>query len=156
MAIEIEITKEIGNYEPKFVGPLTIRQTACLSVAVPVCILIYITLSPVLTGDVAGFFCIIPAAFAAAFGWLKPYGMKAEEFLRSVFINTMVAPCNRKYIIDNHTDVFMERLSGNTEDVSTEHLEPDDEEDTRNVKENENKEKKKKQKKYKLSSEAVH
>ena len=155
MAIEIEITKEIGNYEPKFIGPLTIRQTGCLAVAVPICILIYITLSPVLTGDVAGFFCMIPAAFAAAFGWLKPYGMKTEEFLRYVFINTLVAPCNRKYIIDNHTDVILERLSGEDANTPAEKTEPQTQEDAVNSSHKEKTAKKKKQKKYKLSSEAV-
>lgn len=162
MAIEIEITKEIGNYEPKFVGPLTIRQTACLSVAVPICILIYVTLSPVLTGDVAGFFCIIPAGFAAAFGWLKPYGMKAEEFLRSVFMNTLVAPSNRKYIIENQSDVHMDSLSEQAEHDSLEPKNLDKEdtnpEDDKSKKKEKNKNrpnKKKKKKKYKVSSEAV-
>lgn len=153
MAIEIEMTKEIGNYEPKFIGPFTIRQTVCLSIAAPVCILIYITLSPILTGDVAGFFCIIPAAIAAAFGWLKPYGMKAEEFVRSIFINIVVAPSNRKYIITNECDVISDTYIPPEQKTVTEHTENDTENKT-TEKQNRNI-KKDKKKKYKLSGEAV-
>ena len=147
MAIEIEMTKEIGNYEPKFIGPLTIRQTVSLSIAAPICILIYITLSPVLSGDVAGFFCIVPAAVAAAFGWLKPYGMKTEEFVRSVFINTVVAPCNRKYIITNETDVVTDEFHPHTKEVIQEQAEEETyTEMTEKHKKNMKKEKKKKYK----------
>ena len=153
MAIEIEMTKEIGNYEPKFIGPLTIRQTVSLSIAAPICILIYVTLSPVLTGDVAGFFCIVPAAVAAAFGWLKPYGMKTEEFVRSVFINIVVAPSNRKYIITNETDVITDDLGLNTKEMNLEQTEEDT--STETTKTHKKNKKNEKNKKYKLSSEAV-
>ena len=43
------------------------------------------------------FFCFIPAGIAYAFGWARPYGMKMEQFLRSVFVNRFLAPTHRKY-----------------------------------------------------------
>ena len=147
MSIEIQITKEIGNYEPKFIGPLTLRQTACVCAAAPVCILIYTKLSPIITSDIAGFFCIFPAGIAAAIGWLRPYGMKTEEFVQSIFINMILAPTNRKYKIANYFAYELIDEDTETEDESEADSLPD--------KNEKNKKSKKRKKKYKLSSEAV-
>lgn len=95
--IEIRITKEITDYEPKLLGPLTLRQTLCVAAGAPVCYIIIKYLAPSLTREVAMFFCFIPAAFAYAFGWARPYGMKMEQFLKSVFVNRFLAPSHRKY-----------------------------------------------------------
>ena len=101
MAIEIKITKELGNYKPNLIGPFTARQALCLLIAVPVAIKIYTGLGAVVTKDVAGFF-IFPIAVAAwFFGWKEPYGMPAEKFLQSIFVNVLLAPQNRKYKIEN-------------------------------------------------------
>lgn len=95
--IEIRINKDVGSYEPKIVGPLTARQSVCVASAAPVCIGIYQALSPVLGVDVAGVLVAIPAALAWLFGWYKPYGMKTEQFIRSVFVNMVLAPTTREY-----------------------------------------------------------
>lgn len=95
--IEIRITKEITDYEPKLLGPLTLRQSACVAAGAPLCYLIIRYLGPLLTTEVAMFFCFIPAGVAYAFGWARPYGMKMEQFLRSVFVNRFLAPSHRKY-----------------------------------------------------------
>lgn len=95
--IEIRITKEISDYEPKLLGPLTLRQSACVAAGAPFCYLIVRYLGPILTTEVAMFFCFIPAGIAYAFGWARPYGMKMEQFLRSVFVNRFLAPTHRKY-----------------------------------------------------------
>lgn len=95
--IEIRITKEITDYEPKLLGPLTLRQSACVAAGAPLCYLIIRYLGPLLTTEVAMFFCFIPAGIAYAFGWARPYGMKMEQFLRSVFVNRFLAPSHRKY-----------------------------------------------------------
>ena len=99
--IEIRITKEISDYEPKLLGPLTLRQSACVAAGAPFCYLIIRYLGPLLTTEVAMFFCFIPAGLAYAFGWAKPYGMKMEQFLRSVFVNRFLAPTRRKYKCQN-------------------------------------------------------
>lgn len=108
--IEIRITKELGNYEPKFVGPFTLRQLICVVVGVPICFFIYSKLSPILTPDVAGFFCIFPAAIAVFIGWIKPYGMKTEKFIQSMFINMVVAPANRKYMTKNVHEQVIKKI----------------------------------------------
>ena len=95
--IEIQITKEITDYEPKLIGPFTGRQVICLALGLPICYVIIRFLTPYLTRDVALFFCFIPAAFAWAFGWYKPYGMKMEQFLRAVLVTRFLAPVHRRY-----------------------------------------------------------
>lgn len=97
MSIEIHINKDVGSYDAKLIGPFTARQSICIAVAAPICWLIYKSLSPVITPDAAGFVTAIPAAVAWAFGWLKPYGMRTEKFVQSVFINMVLAPTHRKY-----------------------------------------------------------
>ena len=109
--VEMRITKEIGNYKPRVVGPLNFRQLICVGIAAPFCYFIYKFLSPHLTRDVAGFFCILPAAVAALFGWVHPYGMNTEEFIRSVFVNIFLAPSHRKYKTSNQFERIEEKLS---------------------------------------------
>lgn len=109
--VEMRITKEIGNYKPRVVGPLTFRQLICVAIAAPACYFIYKYLSPHLTRDVAGFFCILPAAVAALFGWCHPYGMNTEEFIRSVFVNIFLAPSHRRYKTENQFELIEEKLS---------------------------------------------
>ena len=101
MAIEIKITKELGNYKPSLIGPFTARQTVCLVIAVPLAMQVYSILSPLVTKDVAGFFVFPIAAAAWLFGWKEPYGMPAEKFLKSIFVNVLLAPQHRKYKISN-------------------------------------------------------
>lgn len=99
--ITIRIPKEIRQYEAKFVGPLTMRQTICVSVGLPICILLYNCLHSFISRDLMGFFLLLPAAAIFLFGWVKPYGMKFEQFFFSAFINNFIAPRRRKYITVN-------------------------------------------------------
>ena len=108
--IELKITKEIGDYEPKFIGPFTLRQSICIAVGAPICYFIYKTLSPIMTADVAGFFCAIPGGIAALFGWVKPYGMKTEKFIQSVFVNMFLAPTNRRYKTENYHEFGLKMI----------------------------------------------
>ncbi len=95
--VEIRITRELGDFEPRFIGPLTLRQALCVVCAAVPAYLLYTQLKGLLPVDVIGFICIIPAAIAGAFGWFRPYGMKFEVFLRSIFISSVLAPAIRKY-----------------------------------------------------------
>lgn len=100
--IEIKMPKEISRYEAKAAGPFTLRQLLCLLIALPICIGIFYLLKPYVGTDVAGFFVIIPAGVAFLFGWYKPYGLKFEVYLRSVFISAYVAPRKRPYKTENY------------------------------------------------------
>ena len=120
--IEIRMTKELGDFEPKVIGPFTMRQSICLLIGAPICYMIIRFLSPILTIDVAAFFCTIPAGIAYAFGWAKPYGMRMEKFLSSVFINRVVAPSIRKYKVKNTHEKLLyelEQLSDDSEIIGT-------------------------------------
>ena len=107
MSIEIHINKDVGSFEPKLIGPLTSRQTVCVAIGAPFAWLLYKVASPILTPDVATYLLAIPAIFVFAFGWLKPYGMRLEKFIQSVFINMFLAPVNRKYkTVNIHEKAF--------------------------------------------------
>ena len=108
--VEIRITRELGDFEPKFAGPFTLRQAICLLFGAVPCYFLYMYLRPYMPVDVIGFLCFIPASIAAAFGWFKPYGMKMEIFLRSIFITTFLAPAARKYCGPNRTQVLLEKV----------------------------------------------
>lgn len=102
MAIEIKIPKEINRYEAKFIGPFTLRQSICLLICLPLGVGLYMLSKPYLGSDVAGFMVVPPAIIGYLFGWYKPYGMKFELYLRSVFINSFIAPAKRPYKTENY------------------------------------------------------
>lgn len=108
--VEIRITRELGDFTPKFVGPFTLRQFICLVGAGVPCYFLYSSLRGILPVDAIGFLCMIPAAIAAAFGWFRPYGMKMEIFIRSIFITMFLAPANRKYRATNRTKKLLSKI----------------------------------------------
>ena len=107
MAIEVPITKEISDYEPKLVGPFTLRQCLCLALCAVFCYFVLRYLSPYLTRTISMFFCFVPASIAYLVGWSKPYGMKIEKFLGSVFVTRFLAPQNRKYKTVNTVETVL-------------------------------------------------
>lgn len=144
--IEIRMIKDIGSYENKVLGPLTLRQFIAVSIAAPIGWGIYRTLAPYLTTDLAGFLLMIPAGVAYLFGWYKPYGMTFENFLKSIFVHTVLAPSHRKYETENRQESAIQYLteltnlaeqSGVALDIPEEALPP------------------KQKKKYKISCKAV-
>lgn len=102
MAISIEITKDIQEYEPKVVGPLTMRQLLVVTCASPFMYFAYTYARPVLGKDLGTAAVFIPALIAWAIGWLKPYGMRVEKFIKTAFISHVVAPSIRKYKTENY------------------------------------------------------
>ena len=109
--IEVHIPKDLDHYEAKFFGPFTLRQSICILIAVPLGILLFNATKGELGRTTAGYICLLPATIAFLFGWLKPFGMKFELFLRSVFINTVLAPSKRKYKTTNYYKMLMSQLS---------------------------------------------
>lgn len=108
--IDIRIPKEIRKYEAKFVGPFTMRQTICLGVGLPICIILYNCLHSFISRDLMGFVLLLPAAAIFLFGWVKPYGMKFEQFFFSAFINNFIAPRRRKYITVNQHEARLKAI----------------------------------------------
>ena len=108
--IEIRITKEIGGYKPKFLGPFTLRQVICLLIGVPICYFIFKFTAPYLPSDLPGFLCAIPAGIAWLFGWYEPYGMPTEKFLKSIAVNVLMAPTKRPYKIKNSHEEMLQEM----------------------------------------------
>lgn len=146
--IEIRVTKEISDYEPKLLGPFTIRQGICLMFCVPVCYFIIRFASRMLTLDVAAFLCFIPAGIAYAFGWAKPYGMKMETFIHSIFINRILAPTNRKYKTRNVHETILKQAAAICRQETEESAK-------KNKSRRPSVKKDKRKKRYKVSSEAI-
>ena len=108
--IEIKIPKEINTYEAKFIGPFSLRQSVCLLITLPSCVLLYNLLKPYIPFDLVGFVCLVPASIAFLFGWFKPYGMKFEKFLKGVFVSAFLAPSKRKYKTENYYSIIAEEI----------------------------------------------
>ena len=106
--IEIEIPKDVRDYEAKLIGPFTTRQLFCFLGLVGACFLTYKGTSALLGKD-SSFVVILTMIAAIPFGlvgWFKPYGMHFEKFAKSVFISTILAPAKRLYKIENLYDNF--------------------------------------------------
>lgn len=105
--INIRIPKEIRNYETKFVGPLTMRQTICVAIGLIVCVFVYNICKAFIPRDLMLFILIFPAAAIFCFGWVKPYGMKFEQFFFSAVRNNFIAPRKRKYkTVNTHAEML--------------------------------------------------
>ena len=91
----------IGSYQSKFLGPLTFRQTVCLTVGIPLCWAMYRHLTPWLSRDTVGFLVSIPAFLCAAIGWCRPYGMKTEQYLKALIFCRILYPRKLHYKVEN-------------------------------------------------------
>ena len=108
--IEIKIPKEINQYEAKAAGPFTLRQLLCLFVCLPIGIAIFILSKPYVGVDFAGFLVFIPGTAAYLFGWYKPYGMPFEMYMKTVFVNSFLAPSRRVYKTKNFYSQLLQEI----------------------------------------------
>jgi len=104
--------KDVGNFESKLVGPFTARQFIFIGIGTALDVLIYMFLSA-LNMDINS---IIPFCFFAmvpfiALAYIKPYGMKFEEFVYEYYIYHIVAPPVRRYETHTALDDYKENLS---------------------------------------------
>ena len=104
--IEIKIPKEVTKFEPKLIGPFTVRQSVVLLIIVPIISVIYMQLSKQLDSAICAYLCVPIAAIGALFGWIKPYGLPFEKYLSSVFIGSVLAPAVRVYKTENYYDIL--------------------------------------------------
>lgn len=108
--IEIKIPKEINRYEARFIGPFSLRQFICLLLGLPACVGLFLLLKPYVGPDLAGFFLVIPGGIAWLFGWYKPYGMKFEKYMQTVFVNSFLAPSKRVYKTENYYEGLLKEI----------------------------------------------
>lgn len=105
--VEVEMTKDIREREPKIIGFFTKRQLLCLLlgaiVAVPVALLVpFDTMGKVMAGSVA----VCP--FAAC-GWVSVYDMKLEQFVVQAIKTSFIYPVKRKYKIESSVKFLDEK-----------------------------------------------
>lgn len=93
--IETKIPNNIVEYKPKFLFGLTGKQFCCIAVTAVLIFLDYRFLKPYI-GDLFVVLAAVPAAAAAAFGWITPYGMPFEKYLSSVLFQALLAPKFRR------------------------------------------------------------
>lgn len=96
--IEIEMSADVRNFEPKIMGPFSLRQLICVgigaAIAVPILLLSFIPI------EARCILAIVLSVPAFACGFLKLYGMNAEVFFLKVIIPLYLNPMKRKYVTE--------------------------------------------------------
>lgn len=98
---DIEIPRDIRQYESKLIGPFTTRQTIFIVIAAGVSILLFNLLRGHASQDLLFGVCFFAASPAVLFGFYKPYGMTMERFIMTAFTSNILAPKNRLYKSEN-------------------------------------------------------
>lgn len=95
--LEIQMPKDIKTFEPKILGPLTLRQMACLGIACTYGIpFILLTHGSIVARVMIGLGLMLPVLLC---GWLKIYNEPFEKFVKIIIINKFIKPTKRKYKI---------------------------------------------------------
>lgn len=111
--IEVQVPRDVSNYEAQFIGPLTARQTICLAVAAVVEYVYYNVVKFLGIGlDMNALICIgiviaVPILYLAMG---KPYGMKPEMYIYNYLLPSLIAPKNRPYETKLSYDVMLEQI----------------------------------------------
>lgn len=100
--IEVPVLKDIRAYKTKVVGPLSTRELFCALFAVGGAYAAYFVQTSLLgMEEMNGFVTMLAALPGAAFGWVRPYGLNFEVYLKAVFIDSVLAPTVRPYRPEN-------------------------------------------------------
>lgn len=105
--IEVNVPKDIRAYEPTFLFMFTARQTACIALMGVFTIACYVLEKSAGLSPMEYPLFVIPAILIFPFGWIKPYGMKFEQFIKKAYTDNFQAPTKRKYEVENMWDVIM-------------------------------------------------
>lgn len=103
--VEVEINKDIKQYEAKLIAGLTTRQAICLTVSGILSIGAYNTIGKYLPRDLRLYICLAFASPGLLMGWVKVYGMRFEQFLKIYLSTQILSPAIRKYKSENVFDV---------------------------------------------------
>lgn len=108
--IEVTVPKDIREYEPTLIGPLTSRTFVCSIIMVLLVYGVYLLEKAIGIEDpmeVPLFLIFGIPPFLI--GWYKPYGMHFEKFIGKAFRDNFLAPRNRPYRIENMWDSIIEK-----------------------------------------------
>lgn len=105
--IEIEMSKDIQEYEPALIGPFTARQIICVTIAVSYGIPLFMALNgmDIVARIMIVFFAMVPMGF---FGWFKIYNLPLEIFLLLIIKNKIIRPQKRVYESGNIYELYPE------------------------------------------------
>ena len=99
--IEIELPKDITKYEAKLAGTVTPRQALCITLAAVFGFIARMVCNSLELYSITTPAMMLVGAIPLAFVAYKPFNMNLEDFLRQAFINNILAPSKRKYILEN-------------------------------------------------------
>lgn len=100
--LEAQIPKDIRKYDAKFAGPFTLRQLICFIILVAIVMAGYKFLSGFgIEKNICLTIPIIIGSPLILIGWVKPYGIAFEKFIKTIFVTFVLAPRERKYVTNN-------------------------------------------------------
>lgn len=124
--LDIEIPKDIREYEPKVVGSFTTRQVFCL---VGIALVLMLTTS--IERNLLHFtqMTYIPAfpfcGIIGLIGWGNQLvGMPIERYLQLIFINAVLAPKHRPYVTHNYMVMEFDKIKAETQEKSDKKVTP--------------------------------
>ena len=102
--IEIDIPSiDPIQHEPKIFFGMTSRQCICIVPGVGLGVGLFV-LTYGISQDLAVILCGLSVAPSVCLGWLKPYNMKFEQYVKLLWFNTFVSNPKRIYKTDNEKD----------------------------------------------------
>ncbi len=95
--IIMPVPKDVRDFKPKFIGPLTKPQFVSLAVAGVVAVLLYGTIGKIMNRDVFTIILGIICIPIVACGFITVRSMTLPIYVRDVMIRNMLAPSLRPY-----------------------------------------------------------
>lgn len=109
--LEIEMSRDIKDFQPKIVGPFTLRQIVCVAIALSYGLPLYFLLpGDIITRVMIALFAMVPVLLC---GWFKVYDEPFEKFIKIIIVNKFVKPVKRKYKVKNEfteNDVYYKKI----------------------------------------------
>ena len=102
--IEIEMSKDIRDFEPKIIGPFTTRQLICIGIGAAMGLPFLLVPLPM---EVRCILAILLASPGVVCGYLKFYGVYAEKFFLHFLLPIYINPQKRIYKTENSYDYFI-------------------------------------------------
>jgi phosphoketolase len=117
--LEIEIPRDVREYQPKMFGNFTARQVLCLIACVIIFGLTTVIEQRLLHLATLTYIPAFPLVVVPlAFGWGdKIVGMPVEKYIRLVFVNNVAAPKHRAYKTHNYLEMEFHKMQQEAEFV---------------------------------------
>lgn len=114
--LEIEMSKDIKDFEPKVIGVLSLRQIVCLFIAAVYGVPLFFLLSgEIVTKLLITLVAVVPVLLC---GWIKVYDEPFEKFIKIIITNKFIKPVNRKYRVKNEytqNEVYYKKIKRSKE-----------------------------------------